>query len=111
VSAIKASPVVARGRKESRTVWENIMPYAISRARVADRALWERVWEESAPHRASGEIRSIQVFRNPDDPTEIVLLWEVDDLEALRERFQSEPALQAARECGATERVMYFPEA
>ena len=87
------------------------MPYAISRARVTDRALWERVWEESAPHRTGGEIRSIQVFRNPVDPTEIVLLWEVDDLAVLRERFQSEPALQAARECGATERVMYFPDA
>jgi hypothetical protein len=51
-----------------------------------------------------------QVFRNPDDPNEIVIVTEVDDLEKARAYANSEEVRRRQRASGLLETTYYYPE-
>jgi hypothetical protein len=51
-----------------------------------------------------------QILRNPDDPNELLLLVEVDDVERIRQVAQSDQ-LQAQRQRGGVvEQSTFYPE-
>jgi heme-degrading monooxygenase HmoA len=87
------------------------MPYGISHRRVADYAQWKRGWDELfATRQEKGGVQSEQLFRNPDDPSEVVVLRAVVDLERAGHFFQSDEAQEARRRGGARDRIRYVPE-
>ena len=89
------------------------MPTIARRSRVEDYARWQAVYRapaaEAARHAAGW--RDQQVLRNPDDPNEVVIISEVDDLAGARAYAESEEVRKRQRASGLLEVTYYYPEA
>jgi len=60
--------------------------------------------------RRTGGVRSEQVLRNPEDPNDVVLLFEFDDLAQARRFVESQEVRDAQQRGGVVEVTRYFPE-
>ena len=54
------------------------MPALLIRHRVSDYPTWRRTFDEQAHALTANGCQSVQIYRNPDDPNEtvIILLWD-----------------------------------
>ncbi len=86
------------------------MPYVIYRNRVEDYARWKRAFDEGDERRRAGGIKNPQVFRNPEDPTEVLVLCEVDSVDRGRQHFQSPMVREVQQRSGVREHAEYYPE-
>jgi hypothetical protein len=68
------------------------------------------VYQAGEAARQAAGWRDQLIFRNPDDPNEIVFLTEVDDLEQARAYAQSEEVRRRQRASGLLETTYYYPE-
>jgi hypothetical protein len=73
------------------------MPYLLVRHKVADFTNWKRVFDSHAEAQRQSGLRIERVLRNLDDRDEVVLLFEVMDLEKAR-AFVSSPGVPRAKE-------------
>ena len=85
------------------------MPYVIVRNRVEDYTHWKRGWDMGAAMRRDGGVRSEQLFRNPGEPNEVLVLLEYDTMEQARAFVQSAPLQEALQGSGIQDRTVYFP--
>ena len=65
------------------------MPYLLERHQVRDHSRWREVFDADAEGRKDAGCRGVRVFRNADDPGEVVVLFEWDSLERARLRIES----------------------
>ena len=79
------------------------MPALLIRHRVADHAAWKRVFDEQGATRWSNGCRGGQVFRNADDPDELVILLDWDDLRRARLYAQSDELLESLKRAGVAD--------
>jgi heme-degrading monooxygenase HmoA len=68
------------------------------------------VYQAGEAARQAAGWRDQEVFRNPDDPNEIVILTEVDDVERARAYAESEEVRRRQRASGLLETTYYYPE-
>ena len=73
------------------------MPYILVRHKVEDYAKWKTIFDEDGVNRKAGGSRGSQLFRNADNPNELIILMEWDDLGKARQFTQS-PGLREAME-------------
>jgi hypothetical protein len=59
--------------------------------------------------RRDGEVKSEQLFRNPGEPSEVLLLLEYETMEQARRFAASDALREALRESGIQDRAVYFP--
>ena len=85
------------------------MPYLLVRHRVEDYARWRPLYDEhGATRKASGSAGG-RVFRSADNPNEVIILLEWDDLEKARQFAQSEDLRQAMQRAGVVDQPdLYF---
>jgi quinol monooxygenase YgiN len=76
------------------------MPALLIRHRVTDHAAWKRVFDEQEPTRWANGCRGGQVFRNADDPAELVVFLDWDDSRRARLYAQSDELLESLRGIG-----------
>ncbi len=69
------------------------MPHLIVRHRVADFAKWKPVFDDHRPAREAAELKDLHVWRNADDPSDVVLLFEAGDV-AKAKAFAGSPDLK-----------------
>lgn len=69
----------------------------VLRHKVRDFASWKRQYDEHANVRAAAGFINDRVLRMVDDPSNVVVIFEYQDLEKARE-FASSPDLKAAME-------------
>lgn len=88
------------------------MAYAISRNKVADYDAFRRGYDspEGEALRRTMGLKSQQIFRNPADPTDVVILSEVERLEDAPQVKESPELREAMRLGGVVERSVYLPE-
>ena len=86
------------------------MASIVRRSRVEDYARWKTVYQAGEAARQAAGWRDQEVFRNPDDPNEIVILTEVDDVERARAYAESEEVRRRQRASGLLETTYYYPE-
>ena len=79
------------------------MPYVLARHRVEDYAKWKSGFDEHVSIRQAASSKEGYVFRNIDDPNEILVLLEYDDLEKFRQFMQSEELREAMQRAGVTD--------
>ena len=79
--------------------------FLLERHKVQDYDKWKAVFEEDTDNRAASGSRGAQIFRNADDPMELVVLFEWESLEMARERVGSEALSQKFEEAGVAEGV------
>ena len=79
------------------------MPHVLVHQRIEEFERWMEVFDRLGPARAAASCRSAAVFRNREDPHEVVVLFEFDDLARAREHMGS-PELRAAwQDSGVTD--------
>ena len=87
------------------------MQYALIRHKIADYDNWKPVFEEHGASRRANGCSGHQLFRNINDPNELIILVEVDDLEKVRQFTQSEDLRDAMQRSGVSDQPdMYFLE-
>ncbi len=85
------------------------MPYVLIRHKVDDYTKWKPVFDEHAAARKAAGSRGGILYRNVDEPEETLILVEVDDLEKMRQFFQSEDLREAMQRGGVSDRPdVYF---
>jgi heme-degrading monooxygenase HmoA len=65
------------------------MPYLLERHEVRKYDRWREVFDADAEGRKAAGCRGARVFRNAEDPQEVVVLFEWDSLENARRRIES----------------------
>jgi hypothetical protein len=82
----------------------------ISRLQVEDYARAQAVHMAARAERKAHGVRTEQFFRNPSDPQEMLILWDVDDIQQVQAYGQSEEVQQRVRASGTLQIVNYYPE-
>lgn len=87
------------------------MPYALFRVEVEDYERWKPGFDEHSSSRRESGSKGGRLFRNADDPNEVVILLEWDDLENARQFAQSEDLREAMQRYGVVGQPdIYFLE-
>jgi heme-degrading monooxygenase HmoA len=87
------------------------MPYLLIRHKVEDYAKWKPVYDQHGTTRKASGSQGSQLFRNANDPNELVILFEWDDLEKARRFVQSEDLRRAMQRAGVADQPdIYFLE-
>lgn len=85
------------------------MPYIMVRHKVRDYTKWKPVFDEHGATRKAIGSKGGYLFRNTDDPNEVVMFIEVDDLEKARQFVQSEDLREAMERSGVADQPdIYF---
>jgi heme-degrading monooxygenase HmoA len=91
------SSLVRRGKED-----ENV-PYTLLRHKVEDYERWKPVFDEHRPTFKQSGSKGGRLLRNADDPNEIIILLEWDDLANARQFYGSDDlreTMQRAGGCG-----------
>jgi heme-degrading monooxygenase HmoA len=78
------------------------MPYVLVRHKVQDYAKWKPVFDEHGVARKASGSKGGQLFRNADDPNDLAILLEWDDVKKARQFVQSEELKQAMQRAGVS---------
>ena len=78
------------------------MPYLLERHKVRDYDRWREVFDADAGGREAAGCRGARIFRNADDPEELVVLFEWDALERARQRIESATLSRKFGEAGVS---------
>jgi len=99
VAPRKPTPAHALADRKELTV-----PHVLVHQRISEFRRWKEVFDRLGPARAAGSCRSTVVFRNREDPHEVVVLFDFDDLARARARqhMGSAELGQAWRDAGVT---------
>jgi quinol monooxygenase YgiN len=89
------------------------MAYLLVRHTAEDYSKWRPVFDDHEGMRKAGGSKSARVFRNADNPNEIVLLMEWDDVENARRFASSDDLRQAMERAGVVGRpeALFLEEA
>jgi hypothetical protein len=71
------------------------MGLVIVRHKVKDFAAWKRAFEDHASARGTAGLSNARLFCSADDPSEVVMLFDTDDI-AKAKQFVSSPELKSA---------------
>ena len=87
------------------------MPYALFHTKVEDYEKWRPGFDEDISTRRESGSKGGLLFRNADDPNEVVILLEWDDLENARQFAQSEDLREIMQRYGVVGQPdIYFLE-
>ena len=87
------------------------MPRLLVRHKVADYGKWKPLFDAHAAKQRAAGITGGRLFRNADDPQEVVILFKTDDLEATRRFVQSEDLKETMEKAGVIDKPdVYFLE-
>lgn len=78
------------------------MPYLLVRHSVQDYATWKPIFDEDGTVRQAAGSKGGRLFRNADAPNELIILFEMDDLEQARAFTQSEDLRNTMQRAGVT---------
>ena len=78
------------------------MPYLLERHKVHDYVRWRAVFDADTAGREAAGCRGARIFRNADDPEEMVVLFEWDTLERARQRIESATLGRELEEAGVS---------
>jgi heme-degrading monooxygenase HmoA len=78
------------------------MPYLLERHKVRNYDQWREVFDADAGGREAAGCRGARIFRNADDPQEVVVLFEWDALERARKRIESATLSRKFEEAGVS---------
>jgi uncharacterized protein (DUF1330 family) len=76
------------------------MTYVLVRLTVEDLAKWKPVFEEAASLRKNFGSMGVRAFSKADNPNEVVIIGEYEDLEKARQLFQSQEFREATKRAG-----------
>ncbi len=78
------------------------MPYILIRHTVEDYDRWKSVFDDHAPLRQAAGSKGGYLFRSADNPNEVVLIMEMEDLDRARQLVGSDDLRQVVQQAGVT---------
>lgn len=85
------------------------MPYFLVRHKVKDYATWKPVYDEHGAIRKAAGCQGTIVFRMADDPNNVIVLLEWDNLEKAQQFTQSDDLRETMQRAGVLEKPdIYF---
>lgn len=84
------------------------MPYALIRHKVEDFERWKLVFDEDAENREASGSKGGYLFRNADEPNEVLVLFEWDELDKVRQYGQTEELREKMQEAGVADRPDFY---
>lgn len=88
------------------------MPYLLVRHKVADYAKWKPLFDQHAETRKANGSRGGQLLRNANDPNELLILFQWDDLNKARQFAESSDLRETMQRAGVIDQPdVYFLEA
>jgi len=85
------------------------MPYMFIRSKVKDYDKWKTIFEEHAATRKTSGSKGGRLFRNNDDPNELILVFKWDSIENARKFAQSEDLKKRMQRAGVIDKPdIYF---
>jgi heme-degrading monooxygenase HmoA len=84
------------------------MPYMLIRHKVKDYTKWKSVFDAHKDMRKSGGEKTYQIFHTANNPKNLVLLFEWDNLENGRQFVKSKELRQAMREAGVSDKPEFY---
>lgn len=85
------------------------MPYVLIRHKVRDYAKWKPMFDKHGSTRKAGGCKGGHLFRSADDPNEVVVLFEWDNLGKARQFVQSKDLREVMERAGVADQPdMYF---
>ncbi len=78
------------------------MSFAIVRATVQDFEQWKKGFDEAAPLRKAHGSKGARVFRSVENPDEVIILGQYEDLQKARVLLQSPEFREATQRAGVT---------
>ena len=78
------------------------MAYVLFHTKVEDYAKWKPVFDEHGAARQAAGSKGGYLFQSADDPNELVIIFEWDNLEKARQFVQSDDLRQAMERSGVT---------
>jgi len=79
------------------------MPYMLVRHKVEDYEMWKPVFDEHAAVREQSGSKGGRLWRNVDDPNEVVILFEWDNLENARRFYSSDDLRETMQRAGVAD--------
>jgi heme-degrading monooxygenase HmoA len=79
------------------------MEHIVIRHRVEDYAKWKEMYDGEGTRAKACGSKGARLFRNADDPNELVVLLKWDDLDKARQFVQSEELKDAMQRGGVTD--------
>jgi quinol monooxygenase YgiN len=86
------------------------MVYVIAQLKLVSYDNWKPVFDERKAMRQETGSKEASLFRNSDDPNEVVILFEWDNMENARKYMESEELQKTLKKAGATFNVIYLDE-
>jgi heme-degrading monooxygenase HmoA len=77
------------------------MVYVIAKLKVESYDKWKPVFDERKALRKESGSKEGRLFRNSDDPNEVVILFDWENMESARKFFESESLRKALQRGGA----------
>jgi hypothetical protein len=74
------------------------------RHKVADFAKWKPVYDSHAPARANAGLKEEHLFRNIDNPSEVVLLFSAEDLNKAKAFVSSSDLRETMQKAGVIDK-------
>ncbi|MFQ5799045.1 MAG: cyclase [Bacteroidota bacterium] len=85
------------------------MPYILVRHKVADYAKWKPVFDEHGAARKASGSKGGHLFRSADNPNEVIILLQWDDLGKARQFAQTQDLRQTMERAGVIDQPdVYF---
>ena len=85
------------------------MTYLLIRHRIAEFAAWKAAYDTHAGARLAAGLKDKELLRDLNDPNQIVLIFEVSDVQKAREFSESPSLREAMRAAGVTDKPdLYF---
>lgn len=78
------------------------MLHVIVRVTFEDYEKWKSVFDEAGSLRKAYGSKGVRVFRNMEKPNEALIFGEYEDLEKVRQLFQSQEFREATRRAGVS---------
>jgi heme-degrading monooxygenase HmoA len=76
---------------------------------MKDYAKWKPIYEEHGATRKANGSKGAHLFRNADNPNEVIILFEWDDLSNAKKFAQSEDLIKTMQKAGVSDKPdIYF---
>ena len=85
------------------------MPHLLVRHKVSDFSKWKSAYDAHSPARKEAGLKEEHLLRNLDNPNEVILLFEVKEIETAREFGASAGLREAMQNAGVVDKPdIYF---
>jgi len=85
------------------------MPHLLVRHKVSDFSKWKSSYDTRSPARKEAGLKEQHLLRNLDDPNEVILFFEIKDVEKAKEFGASANLREAMQNAGVVDKPdIYF---